>query len=400
MQRKTDLTSYQDLPQELKQHILSYSFPHGVISTQWQKFFQLKEVSKQFHHNILQITTSPQFAIDIISKIIPTPFALKFIIYFRSTEEYKKLTAIPREKMTPIEIICHAMTTDKIDDIKIEELEKAKTKIKDEDILFYVNVMLQGFQIGLEFFLNKGKLYAGLTHLNPLRRYLFKKFVNLEAANLSGFSGHNLNLTQMEMKKVCLMGANLAGADLTEADLREANLNGAFLVGANLTNANLAGADLSVATLRKANLQGVNLQGASLELTQFFFTMNNEDKGWELEFREGLNHFNEMLQDHLYENELRQAIVRDIINIISGLLYSKPDTAHETGIKLIRMIINHPFFACENVRKAKVLVNNIFSLFHLAQPKTFFSGVNTLKTFEAKLLESLKEKNQVIQKRG
>lgn len=84
----------------------------------------------------------------------------------------------------------------------------------------------------------------------------------------------NVTLTGVDLRRACLIGANLEGVDLDDADLRGANLRnanlaGAYLVGANLTGANLsdaylAGANLNEVCLYEANLRGANLSNACL----------------------------------------------------------------------------------------------------------------------------------------
>jgi hypothetical protein len=84
----------------------------------------------------------------------------------------------------------------------------------------------------------------------------------------------NVTLTGADLRKACMIGANLEGVDLDGADLRLAHLRNANLAGANLFEANLTGANLSDAYLAgaylneasfyEANLRGANLSNAGL----------------------------------------------------------------------------------------------------------------------------------------
>lgn len=77
------------------------------------------------------------------------------------------------------------------------------------------------------------------------------------------------NGTSMNLRALCLTGADLPGVDLsnvdlTLADLRNADLHRANLKGAKFVNADLIGADLSGVNLSGAEMKAVNLNGASL----------------------------------------------------------------------------------------------------------------------------------------
>jgi uncharacterized protein YjbI with pentapeptide repeats len=78
--------------------------------------------------------------------------------------------------------------------------------------------------------------------------------VNLAGANLFGAHLQRANLSRV----------NLEGATLVDADLEEAGLGYSTLAGANLKHANLSGAHLRQANLAGAVLQFANLCGARL----------------------------------------------------------------------------------------------------------------------------------------
>ena len=82
---------------------------------------------------------------------------------------------------------------------------------------------------------------------------------------IAGFpDGKRADLSEANLSKAYLSGANLSRANLLRADLSKAYLSGANLSGANLLRADLRGAYLSGADLRGANLSGANLSGANL----------------------------------------------------------------------------------------------------------------------------------------
>lgn len=78
--------------------------------------------------------------------------------------------------------------------------------------------------------------------------------INLSRANLTGANFRNATLSI----------ANLSGANLSEADLTGAKLNVARMSGTNLSKAKLNGAILNVANLVRANLSGAELMQAAL----------------------------------------------------------------------------------------------------------------------------------------
>ncbi|TVZ01811.1 pentapeptide repeat-containing protein [Trebonia kvetii] len=97
---------------------------------------------------------------------------------------------------------------------------------------------------------------------------------DIRRVDLLGADLANANLSDAKLADAVLLLANLTSAnlflaDLTSAnlflvDLTEAKLISAKLAGANLSQANLSGADLSGADLKGANLSGANLSGVDL----------------------------------------------------------------------------------------------------------------------------------------
>ncbi|KAF5783888.1 putative chromatin remodeling & transcription regulator BTB-POZ family [Helianthus annuus] len=115
---------------------------------------------------------------------------------------------------------------------------------------------------------------------------------NLHHAQFQGADAENTNfqnatLTDCEFTKANLRGALLAGAnlrsanlhcsELCDADLRSARLENARFTYANLEGANLEGANLTGAKMRKANLKGANLQRACLVGVDLQDTVSNFD---------------------------------------------------------------------------------------------------------------------------
>jgi uncharacterized protein YjbI with pentapeptide repeats len=78
--------------------------------------------------------------------------------------------------------------------------------------------------------------------------------VNLERANLVG----------ADLRSSCLIGARLDRAIVSRADLTEANLKDAQLIGAYFTESILVRADLSYSNLARADLTGADLACANL----------------------------------------------------------------------------------------------------------------------------------------
>jgi len=92
--------------------------------------------------------------------------------------------------------------------------------------------------------------WPDLSGLDLRQLYLFE--VNLMGSNLSG----------VDLRRACLIGANLSQANLSGANLSGAYLNDASLREANLSNANLTDAQMDNVDLLRANLAGTCLAPA------------------------------------------------------------------------------------------------------------------------------------------
>ena len=98
---------------------------------------------------------------------------------------------------------------------------------------------------------------------------------NLKKADLSGANLQGINLRKSILQNAILVGANLEGADLTSAklqnaDLSRANLKGAILEGSNLNNSKLYGANFEDANLSEANLKGIRAEWANFNHANFY----------------------------------------------------------------------------------------------------------------------------------
>ncbi len=92
--------------------------------------------------------------------------------------------------------------------------------------------------------------WPDLSGLDLRQLYLFE--VNLVGSNLSG----------VDLRRACLIGANLNQANLSGANLSGAYLNDASFREANLSNANLTDAQMDNVDLLRANLSGTCLAPA------------------------------------------------------------------------------------------------------------------------------------------
>ena len=89
--------------------------------------------------------------------------------------------------------------------------------------------------------------------------------VNLRRADLPGADLIGADLRRANLSDANLYRTNLTGADLTGANLSSANFFGADLSRVDLSGADLSGAYLTSANLSSADLTGANLRGADLE---------------------------------------------------------------------------------------------------------------------------------------
>lgn len=89
--------------------------------------------------------------------------------------------------------------------------------------------------------------------------------VDLQGAELNGFTLSGINLDYVDLKGAELNGTDLSGASLRGASLYKAELVGANLSKADLTSANLAKAKLVDADLCQASLVRADIEDAALK---------------------------------------------------------------------------------------------------------------------------------------
>ena len=90
--------------------------------------------------------------------------------------------------------------------------------------------------------------------------------VNLQHVILRDADLRNANLEGANLREADLANANLDGANLKNANLREADFSGSRMLGADISNANLRDAFMRNACLRNANLSNTNLKYADISL--------------------------------------------------------------------------------------------------------------------------------------
>jgi hypothetical protein len=91
----------------------------------------------------------------------------------------------------------------------------------------------------------------------------------LHGANLERASLHGASLRGADLSQADLSGASLSDADLRQADLKEAKLVGTDLSGCRMSEAKLVLANLHGAVLQRADLRGANLYNADLTGADF-----------------------------------------------------------------------------------------------------------------------------------
>jgi len=107
-----------------------------------------------------------------------------------------------------------------------------------------------------------------LSEANLFRAVL--RGADLRGANLDGANLREANLDGADLSEVHLSAANLNWADLYEANLHAADLHAANLLGASLIKVDLRGADLRGANLTEVVLVNTNLEGANLTACSVF----------------------------------------------------------------------------------------------------------------------------------
>ena len=222
-------------------------------------------------------------------------------------------------------------------------------------------------------------LKKGVDKWNKWRKENPDKISDLSEANLS-----KAHLVGANLSRANLLAANLSGANLSGANLLAANLSGADLVRADLGSAKLSGANLSVANLSGAilggaNLSVANLSGANLSGTILFFANLHSTKLLKTKFS------NSLFWSTLIMNcDLSEA------SGLSKIHHSGPSSI---GIDtIIKSKGEIPISFLNNCGIPKVAIKNILSLFKEGYCTCFISYSSKDIVFAEKLKKDLEKK--------
>jgi uncharacterized protein YjbI with pentapeptide repeats len=131
----------------------------------------------------------------------------------------------------------------------------------------HLDILKQGVKVWNRWREENPKIKPDLSKTNIRKAYLTNANlykVDLSGANLSLAHLGNAILSRASLVRADISEANLMGATLHESDLTRANLSGAYLSNADLNCANFMDANLVLANLSMAYLGGSNLSGANL----------------------------------------------------------------------------------------------------------------------------------------
>ena len=218
-----------------------------------------------------------------------------------------------------------------------------------------------------------------LSNLQAARMWYAKlDFADMSRANLS-----NALLDYSSFTTTKLFLANLRGASLCYAKLDRTDLTNADLRVANFT-----GADLSTAKLQRVNLLFTILEGAKIDGAEFFTRNNGSSLTAEL------NHWQTMLSGHAYENELRTAILHDLIR------YAKEfgPGRRATTINILNAAREHGLFKQVGMAKAgtNMLLSGAYSIWYGGSAKVEDSSYHNKSADEVLLLEELTRARAVL----
>ena len=207
-----------------------------------------------------QIIENPEKVIQTISKL-SAPHALKFVDFYRTTKAYQAITQRQNDGqehvLTAAEIICNALVTNNIEQIKSGELQRAIAKMAaklDKNMLANLNIMLTAIQYSeapksttsREIFINASNI------LKKLRDQLLAR-KNNQYLNLEKITLRTAYLKSKVSDDVVEQATNLNGVNLRYADLSGAVLSNATVIGADLSHANIENTHLENVDLTKAN---------------------------------------------------------------------------------------------------------------------------------------------------
>lgn len=112
--------------------------------------------------------------------------------------------------------------------------------------------------------------YDNRTSIDLRRTCLLS--AQLDGANFSGAQLSGADLTYASFKGAHLRGVRLDNAVLVRVDLTDVDLQDAYLYGANIERSGLHNADLTHVELWNASLSGSNLEGANFTRANLFCT--------------------------------------------------------------------------------------------------------------------------------
>ena len=127
-----------------------------------------------------------------------------------------------------------------------------------------LEILHLGNAVNLQYKTEIGKfLYWNINRKLNLRE-LDLSNMDLKRINISGANMSVLNLSGCDLREANMSGAKMSFTILKNADLRRADLSHVTMVGAKLEGSKLAGANLSSAIMVSQSLIDINLRGADL----------------------------------------------------------------------------------------------------------------------------------------
>lgn len=160
----------------------------------------------------------------------------------------------------PADVLCYALTTKKIKDVRLQDLNKAL--LSPGDVIQIVQMIVDAIKIIIDYLVSSGICNKFRT---PESNQAYTSLIN----KLRALDGTNpfINLAgiHLEPREILdLKNANLKFVDLSHAHLENIDLTGANLQYVNLRGAKLSNIRLDNACLTHANLDWVDLSGTNI----------------------------------------------------------------------------------------------------------------------------------------
>lgn len=213
--------------------------------------------------------TQPDHVVKTLSYLYGKE-AFQYLANFRDTDAYKKLKSMTIDKMTHMELICLALTSDDISNISPTRFFEALYELSnalDKNILDGLMIMMYS----LEFHQRETK---------PLEERIFKNPNKLVEALSEKF------LKRGTLSKPCITFINLAGVNLENADLRGVGLYNTNLELTNLENANLEDIKLfSPGAQDDVNCLKAELDAVQQQIEKIFKRDTNNELSTEEKFK-------------------------------------------------------------------------------------------------------------------